>query len=93
MVQLSFCAQQEDVFSCSQGVEWYRHRAVLNKKMLLPKEVLNYLEPMEEVATDFVSRLHNVRCSDGRIKNIEMEIFMWALECEYSCNETLHFNS
>ena len=67
---------------CRQGVEWYRHRAVLNKKMLMPKEVLNYLEPMNEVASDFVNRLHRIRGADGRIKNIENEVFMWAMECE-----------
>ncbi|KAI0213553.1 Cytochrome P450 10 [Lamellibrachia satsuma] len=64
----------------SQGVEWYRHRAVLNKKMLMPKEVLNYLEPMNEVASDFVNHLHRIRGADGRITNIENEVFMWAME-------------
>ena len=64
-----------------QGVEWYRHRSVLNK-MLLPREVLNYLKPMNEVASDFVTRLTSVRGADGRIEKIEMELFRWAMECE-----------
>ncbi len=50
--------------------------------MLFPREVLNYLTPMSEVASDFVSRLTSVRGAEGRIENIEMELFRWAMECE-----------
>ena len=67
--------------SCRQGVEWYRYRAVLNK-LLLPREVLKYLTPMNEVASDFVSRLSRIRAASDRIENIEMELFRWAMECE-----------
>ena len=50
-------------------------------KLLLPREALKYLTPMNEVANDFVSRLTIIRDANDRIENMEMELFGWAMEC------------
>ena len=54
------------------------------RKMLPLNEVLRYVDPMDHVATDFVSRLRHVQAlsRDSVIQLLEYEVFKWALECE-----------
>ena len=65
-----------------QGEEWYRHRTVLSKKLLKPKEVIAHVPSMDEVGTDFMKELHKIRPSDGIIENLEYQIFKWSMECK-----------
>ena len=63
-----------------QGEEWHRHRTVLSKKLLRPKEVHEYIAPMNVVSNDFMTRLTKIRNSDATIPNMDHEIFKWAME-------------
>ena len=66
----------------SQGEEWYRGRSVLIQKTLRPKEVIEYIGPMNEVSNDFMKRLISLRTNDGTVPNLEREMFKWAMECK-----------
>ena len=50
--------------------------------MLRPKEVQAYIPGMDEVAEDFINRLAAVQNQDGRIDQLETEMFKWAMECK-----------
>jgi len=55
--------------------------------MLPLSEVQQYVDPMDSVATDFVTRLRHVQAvsRDSVIQNLEYEVFKWALECKLAC--------
>ncbi|CAH2305233.1 sterol 26-hydroxylase, mitochondrial-like [Pelobates cultripes] len=44
-----------------EGHRWHRLRTVLNKRMLLPQEVVLYTGSLNEVVTDFLLRLDEMR--------------------------------
>jgi len=43
---------------------------------------MEYIQPMNDVAEDFVKHLRRLLTSTSTIVNLEMEIFKWALECK-----------
>ena len=69
-------------FRFRQGEEWYRHRTVLIKKTLRPKEVQEYCGAMSTVADDFMHRLRGIVHSGAILPKLDQELFKWALECE-----------
>ena len=72
-----------NMFNFRQGEEWHRHRTVLIKKMLRPKEVQEYVAPMNVVGNDFMRRLKRIaNKNNGEVPNLEHEIFKWAMECK-----------
>ena len=69
----------------SEGPEWYKHRSVLSKRMLRPKEVADYASGFNEIITDFSHRLRTVREPSGSEKENEVcdldnELFKWSFE-------------
>ena len=54
---------------------------MLSKKLLRPKEVHEYIAPMNVVGNDFMKRLEKLRQADGAVPNLEHEVFKWAMEC------------
>lgn len=53
--------------------------------MLRPKTVLNYVDNMNEVITDFVKRLEYSRdqhSKDNAIPDLQNEFSKWAIECK-----------
>ena len=69
----------------SEGPEWYKHRSVLSKRMLRPKEVADYASAFNEIITDFIHRLRTVREPSGSEKENEVceldkELFKWSFE-------------
>ena len=67
------------------GPEWYKHRSVLSKRMLRPKEVADYASGFNEIITDFIHRLRTVREPSGSKKENEVceldkELFKWSFE-------------
>ena len=72
-----------------QGEEWYRHRVVLSKKLLRPKEVTEFCGDMSLVADDFIKRMAKVQLPDHSIHKFEYEVFKWALECKLLCVQML----
>ena len=47
----------------------------------MPKEIVSYVAPMDEVGDDFMSRLYRARDVNGHVPILEHEIFKWAMEC------------
>ena len=69
----------------ADGPEWYKHRSVLSKRMLRPKEVADYTSGFNEIITDFIHRLRAVREPSGSEKENEIcdldnELFKWSFE-------------
>jgi len=69
----------------ADGSEWYKHRSVLSKRMLRPKEVADYASGFNEIITDFIHRLRTVREPSGSEKENEVceldnELFKWSFE-------------
>ncbi|KAL3868739.1 hypothetical protein ACJMK2_041508 [Sinanodonta woodiana] len=64
----------------AQGEEWYQQRTVTSKKMLKMKEVLDFCQPMNDVANDFMEHLKSIRNDNQEISGLEKEIFKWAME-------------
>ena len=69
----------------ADGPEWYKHRSVLSKRMLRPKEVADYAPGFNEIITDFIHRLRTVRGPSGSEKenevcDIDNELFKWSFE-------------
>ena len=68
-----------------EGPEWYKHRSVLSKRMLRPKEVAEYASGFNQIITDFIHRLRTVREPSGSEKENEVceldkELFKWSFE-------------
>lgn len=51
-------------------------------KMLRPKVVEGYLQPLNEVASDLLCQVKETRDSDGVVPSLQDELFKWSLECE-----------
>ncbi|KAL9957729.1 hypothetical protein ACROYT_G034665 [Oculina patagonica] len=69
----------------ADGPEWYKHRSVISKRMLRPKEVADYASGFNEIITDFIYRLQTVREPDGSEKenevcDLDKELFKWSFE-------------
>ena len=69
----------------ADGPEGYKHRSVLSKRMLRPKEVADYASGFNEIITDFIHRLRTVREPSGSEKENEVcdldnELFKWSFE-------------
>ena len=67
---------------CRRGEEWYKVRRILNVKMLQPKVVGEYAQQLNEVSTDLLTRMREMRDTDGVVPSIQDELFKWSLECE-----------
>ncbi|XP_078373566.1 cytochrome P450 27C1-like [Oculina patagonica] len=69
----------------ANGTEWYNYRSVISKRMLRPKEVADYAVPFNEIVTDFIERVKNIREPPGSEKEYEVqgldnELFKWSFE-------------
>ncbi|XP_068184840.1 sterol 26-hydroxylase, mitochondrial [Antennarius striatus] len=65
------------------GKKWYNLRAVLNKRMLLPKDAAQYVDTLNGVVTDFMSRMSYLRqCSPtgDLVTNMANELYRFSLE-------------
>ena len=63
--------------------EWYKHRNVISKRILRPKEVADYVPVFNEIIDDFIPRLRSVRnCSgaENEVSNLDKELFKWSFE-------------
>ena len=65
------------------GPDWYKHRRLVSKRMLRPKSVAQYEPDFNEIVTQFVLRLDNLRGSHGlenEVPQLENELFKWSFE-------------
>ncbi|KAG5283388.1 hypothetical protein AALO_G00041520 [Alosa alosa] len=66
-----------------QGEKWYRLRAVLNKRMLHPKDSVQYAGVVSEVVTDFIKRIYHLRKTSPTgdlVTDLSNELYRFALE-------------
>ncbi|XP_072301407.1 sterol 26-hydroxylase, mitochondrial isoform X3 [Eucyclogobius newberryi] len=66
-----------------EGQRWYRLRSVLNKKMLLPKESLQFGPVIRDVVRDFTDRVQVLRKSSPSgdlVEDIANELYRFSLE-------------
>lgn len=47
-----------------------------------PKAVQSFLNPMQDVARDFVDKMLKIRDNNKEIPNFLDELYKWALECK-----------
>ena len=69
----------------ADGPEWYKHRSVISKRMLRPKEVADYATGFNEIITDVIHRLRTVREPGGsekenEVNDLDKELFKWSFE-------------
>lgn len=48
-----------------------------------PKAVQAYLNPMQDVAREFVDKMYKNRDNNKEVPNFLSELYKWALECKY----------
>ncbi|KAG9349153.1 hypothetical protein JZ751_029476 [Albula glossodonta] len=63
--------------------KWYQLRAVLNKRMLHPKDSVNYGNVINEVVTDFINRVDHLRQtspSGDMVTDVSNELYRFSLE-------------
>ncbi|XP_030643495.1 cytochrome P450 27C1 [Chanos chanos] len=66
-----------------EGEKWYNLRAVLNKRMLHPKDSVKYDQVISQIVADFIKRMHNLRRSSPTgdlVTNLSNELYLFALE-------------
>lgn len=65
----------------SHGKEWQDFRTSVNQVMMQPRNVTQYVEPIDNVAQDFVNRMKAIRTADGRMPpDYAKELAKWSLE-------------
>ncbi|GCB81744.1 hypothetical protein scyTo_0021454, partial [Scyliorhinus torazame] len=67
----------------AEGEEWYRLRALLNKRMLKPQEAALYQGVINQVASDLIERIRWLRSLDGSgvmVHNITQELQRYTFE-------------
>ncbi len=69
---------------CSQEETWHKLRSAVSKGILKPSALVSHVDSMHEVVLDFIEKVRTIRRPDGIIPGIEVELFKWALECEYA---------
>ncbi|XP_051564767.1 sterol 26-hydroxylase, mitochondrial-like isoform X2 [Myxocyprinus asiaticus] len=66
-----------------EGEKWYKLRAVLNKRMLHPKDSVQYGDVVNEVVTDFIKRIYFLRemsPTGDLVSNLSNELYRFSLE-------------
>lgn len=65
------------------GEKWYKLRAVLNKRMLHPRDSAQYGGTLNDIVTDFIKRIYYLRqCSPtgDLVTNMANELYCFSLE-------------
>ncbi|XP_056391050.1 sterol 26-hydroxylase, mitochondrial-like isoform X2 [Hyla sarda] len=66
-----------------RGEKWHSLRTILNQKMLKPKEVKSYVGSINEVVSDFMTRLQELRqqsTSGDTVSDMANELYRFAFE-------------
>ncbi|TRZ03754.1 hypothetical protein DNTS_009746 [Danionella cerebrum] len=66
-----------------EGEKWYKLRAVLNKRMLHPKDSVQYENVVNAVVTDFIKRIYHLRemsSSGDLVSDLSNELYRFSLE-------------
>uniref|UniRef100_A0A8C2KS18 Cytochrome P450 family 27 subfamily A member 1 n=1 Tax=Cyprinus carpio TaxID=7962 RepID=A0A8C2KS18_CYPCA len=66
-----------------EGEKWYKLRTVLNKRMLHPKDSVQYGDVVNAVVTDFIKRIYSLRemsPTGDLVSNMTSELYRFSLE-------------
>ncbi|GFQ64655.1 probable cytochrome P450 301a1, mitochondrial [Trichonephila clavata] len=63
-----------------QGEEWRDLRNKTQKHLLKPAAIMEYLDPLQDVSTDFVKKIFGIRDQSKEISDMTEELYKWALE-------------
>ncbi|XP_026127283.1 sterol 26-hydroxylase, mitochondrial-like [Carassius auratus] len=66
-----------------EGEKWYKLRRVLNKRMLHPKDSVQYGDVVNAVVTDFIKRIYSLRemsPTGDLVSNLTNELYRFSLE-------------
>lgn len=58
-----------------------------------PKAVQAYLNPMQDVAREFVDKMAKNRDKNNEVPNFLGELYKWALECKWSFHSEYFYNN
>ncbi len=74
---------KDNMFFNREGEKWYKLRRVLNKRMLHPKDSVQYGDVVNAVVTDFIERIYCLRemsPTGDRVSNLTKELYRFSLE-------------
>lgn len=85
---------QANLFPCTfrDGEDWRSNRVILNKEVISPKMLENFVPLLDEVGQDFVTRVHKKIQRGGQNKwttDLSQELFKFALECKSDSCSTI----
>ncbi|XP_070577401.1 cholesterol side-chain cleavage enzyme, mitochondrial-like isoform X1 [Ptychodera flava] len=63
----------------AEGEEWQRHRTVLNKPLLRPKEVASHTGILNDVADDLVAKIRRVHAKSDKT-SLNDDVYRWSME-------------
>lgn len=67
--------------AAAHGKEWQDFRTAVNQVMMQPRNIGQYVEPIENVSQEFVERMRAMRGPDGRMPaDFTHELAKWSLE-------------
>lgn len=67
------------------GVQWDKFRAQVQQVMLQRSIGKKYVGPLNEIADDFMDRIHEMRDTNNELpQDFLKELYKWALECEFA---------
>lgn len=78
-------AETDSQISPRNGEDWRSNRVILNKEVISPKMLENFVPLLDEVGEDFVARVHKKIKRSGQNKwttDLSHELFKYALECK-----------
>lgn len=68
------------------GKRWYNLRAVLNKRMLHPRDSAQYAGVINEVVTDFIKRIKHLREASSTgdfVSDVSNKFYLFSLEGKF----------
>ncbi len=74
---------KDNMFFNREGEKWHKLRTVLNKRMLHPKDSVQYGDVVNAVVTDFIKRIYYLRemsPTGDRVSNLTKELYRFSLE-------------
>ncbi|XP_070540550.1 cytochrome P450 10-like [Ptychodera flava] len=65
----------------AEGEDWQRHRSVLLKPLLRPKEVASHTDTLNEVSDDLIAKIRRVHATPGQSSGtMDDELARWSME-------------
>lgn len=83
LISFGFVSHADCLFVPREGEKWYNLRAMLNKRMLHPKDSAQYDGVINDVVTDFMKRIYLLRqgsTTGDLVTDVANELYHFSLE-------------